>query len=68
MYIPITAAINPTQTFEKTLTNAINHSPCSISKMLSNENVEKVVNAPSKPMINNGRQISGIRPFSMIST
>jgi hypothetical protein len=36
--------------------------------MESNEKVEKVVNAPSKPMIKNGREAGGNMPFSSIST
>ena len=68
MCIPIKAAIKPTKTFAKILPRAISHSPCSIRRMLSNENVEKVVNAPSKPTIKNGRQTSGNKPFSTIST
>jgi hypothetical protein len=68
MYIPIKAAIKPTKTFAKILPRAISHSPCSIRRMLSNENVEKVVNAPSKPIIKNGRHTSGSKPFSTMST
>ena len=49
-YRPKAAAAIQSDTFNKILMAAFNKSPCCINNKESNENVEKVVNAPKNPI------------------